>query len=157
MFTKRFERLRSTTWACTVFQAILLCAALQVVERATAADKPGAADQRAIEQTIRRQLDAFVQDDADGAFRFATPDIRRLFGSSENFLHMVRENYEPVYRPGSVTFLRLEGVGADRVQTVQIVDGEGKVWRALFTMRRQADKSWKVGGCQLVQTTAIAT
>ena len=153
MFTKRFERL---SWR-TALQLLVLGASLLALHPAAAAEKLGAADKRAIEQTIRRQLDAFLHDDADGAFAFATPDIRRMFGSSDHFMEMVRDHYEPVYRSAGVRFVGIDSVNGQWVQTVQIVDGEGKVWRALFTMKRQPDKSWKVGGCQLVQTSALAT
>lgn len=135
---------------------VALCASLWTVP-AVAADRLLPAERRAIEQTIRKQLDAFGRDDADVAFGFATPDIRRMFGSSDNFLEMVRDHYEPVYRAGGVQFGRLELVDRQWVQTVRIVDQEGRVWRALFTMKRQPDKSWKVGGCQLVQTRALST
>ena len=137
---------------------VALCGTLAgQVETAGAAEKLAAADRRGIEQTIRRQLDAFGRDDADGAFGYATPDIRRMFGSPDNFMRMVRKNYEPVYRAGSVQFIALDSVARQWVQVVQLVDGEGRVWRALFTMKRQPDKTWKVGGCQLVQTSALAT
>ncbi len=137
---------------------VALCGTLAgPVDPAGAAEKLTAADRRGIEQTIRRQLDAFGRDDADGAFGYASPDIRRLFGSPDNFMQMVRKNYDPVYRAGSVQFIALDSVAGRWVQVVQLVDSEGRVWRALFTMKRQPDKTWKVGGCQLVQTSALAT
>ena len=145
----------------------LLCTALvagSVVPGAVvAADKPAvverlsAADRQAIEQVIREQLDAFGRDDAEKAFAFATPDIQRMFGSSDSFMRMVRDNYEPVYRSTGVQFERLTPSEGQWVQAVRLTDDEGKVWRALFTMRRQADRGWKVGGCQLVETSALST
>ena len=140
-----------------VVRAALLCIALFGFTATAAADRPLPADRQAIEATIRSQLEAFGRDDADGAFRFASPDIQRLFRSAEAFMTMVREQYEPVYRATGVNFVKLDTSGGQWIETVQLVDGEGRVWRALFTMRRQPDKSWKVGGCQLVQTSAIAT
>ena len=124
---------------------------------ATASEKLSAVDQQAIEKVIRDQLDAFGHDDAMRAFSHASPDIQRMFGTPDRFMRMVRENYEAVYRPGSIRFVRLERVDARWVETVQIVDDEGNVWRALFTMTRQPDKIWKIGGCQLVATNAITT
>ena len=124
---------------------------------ASAADRLGAAEKVAIRETIQKQIDAFGRGDADGAFAFATPDIQRLFGSPDQFIEMVKEHYEPVYRAGIVHFVRIDSVEGQWVQVVQITDGDGRVWRAFFTMKRQPDKSWKGGGCQLVQTSAIAT
>ncbi len=138
-------------------RALTLCVLAFTVVPAAAAERLVASDRRAIEDTIRHQLDAFDRDDADAAFGDAAPDIRRLFGSPDAFLHMVRERYEPVYRPAGIQFVRLDAVNGQWVQIVQLVDGEGRVWRARFTMKRQPDRTWKVGGCQLVQTGSTAT
>ncbi len=156
MFTIGLRR-SSTPLTSALVRALVLCVAVLSAVDATGAERLPAADRAAIEQTIRRQLAAFERDDADGAFGFSSPDIQRMFGSSDSFMEMVRKHYEPVYRPGQVRFVGLEAVGRQWVQTVQLVDGEGRVWRALFTMKRQSDGSWRVGGCQLVQTRAIAT
>lgn len=147
---------RASAWRRIVF-VLVLCAVALAAPRADAADKLVPSDRQAIEATIRQQLEAFRRDDAETAFGYATPDIQRMFGSSDNFLYMVRESYEPVYRSADVQFVRLEAVDGQWIQTVQLVDGEGRVWRALFTMKRQPDRAWKVGGCQLVQTRALAT
>lgn len=124
---------------------------------ALAADRLPAAERAAIRQTIRQQIDAFGRDDADGAFGYASMDIQRQFGSSDNFMRVVRDHYEAVYRASGVQFGRLAQQRGHWVQTADVVDGEGRVWRALFTMRRQGDRRWKVAGCQLLQTSAIAT
>ena len=146
---------RAPAWR--VARTVALCASLGIVAAANAAEKLAPSDRQAIEQTVQQQLDAFGEDDAERAFGLATPDIRRLFGSSDRFMRMVRDNYEPVYRHASVRFVRIEHVGGQWVQTVQITDGEGRVWRAYFTMKRQPDKGWKVGGCQLQETNALVT
>jgi hypothetical protein len=117
----------------------------------------GARDRAAIEATLRSQLDAFGRDDAEQAFGAATADIRRRFGSSDRFMRMVEEEYEPVYRATGLEFLALKQVNGRWVQTIAVIDGDGRVWRASFVMHRQPDRSWKVGGCRLVQTRALAT
>ena len=159
MFTDRSAMALSTCVRLPKWRrfALLFYVLALVAMDAGAADRFVASDRQAIETTIRRQLEAFGRDDAKAAFAYATPDIQRLFGSSDNFMSTVRESYEPVYRAVDPQFIRLDVVDGDWVQTVQLVDGEGRVWRALFTMKRQADRTWKVGGCQLVQTKALAT
>ena len=153
---------------CLLVAAVCLStvpASAIAADKAESVDKLTAIDRQAIEATIRQQLDAFGRDDAERAFAFATPDIQRMFGSSDSFMRMVRENYEPVYRSSGIQFERLTPsassatlpAGVQWIQTVRLTDDEGKVWRALFTMRRQADRGWKVGGCQLVETSALST
>lgn len=148
---------RRQRWSMNALRAMTLCVAVFGATPAPAADQLGADDRRAIEKTVRGQLDAFGRDDANGAFGFATPDIQRLFGSPERFMRMVRESYEPVYRASRVRFVRVDAVDGQWVQTVELIDAESRVWRGLFTMKRQANRSWKVGGCELQQTRAIAT
>jgi hypothetical protein len=177
MFTKRLSRQPRSRSAniCAVnicARALQSCFALCIVvpsigadpvlaaDKAAASERLTAADRQAIEGTIRQQLDAFGRDDAERAFGFATPDIQRMFGSSDSFMRMVRDNYEPVYRSTGIQFERLtraaSSSGGEWVQTVRLTDDEGKVWRAFFTVRRQADRGWKVGGCQLQETSALS-
>ena len=114
-------------------------------------------DARAIEKVIRDQIDAFGRDDAKRAFAHAAPDIRRMFGTPDDFMRMVRDGYAPVYRASSVFFLKIETIEGFTLQSVQLVDTEGRVWLARFAMRQQPDKSWKVGGCELTATRSLAT
>jgi len=61
------------------------------------------ADQSAIRDIIQSQVEAFRRDDGDAAFGYASPTMRGMFGSSEIFMDMVRQGYQPVYRPRSST------------------------------------------------------
>ena len=163
MFTIRFlsrtSIVRRSVIAMTMAIAFIAVASLAwgAPRSSVSAEKIEPADRQAIEKVIRDQLDAFGRDDAGRAFAHASPDIQRMFGTPDNFIRMVRDNYKPVYRAGSVRFIRLESIDRQWVQSVQLADEEGHVWRALFTMKKQADKSWKVGGCQLVPTSGITT
>ena len=68
----------------------------------------------------------------------------------ENFLEMVRSGYPVVYRPASVTFLKPTPDAKEIVQPVQMTDGEGGSWIAVYRVQRQKDKSWRITGCVLV-------
>ncbi|MGI9025852.1 MAG: DUF4864 domain-containing protein [Burkholderiaceae bacterium] len=167
MFTIRFVSQRSL--ASGLALAIGLFAAAGTAREATPSSgvanrnssaanaAVNATDRRAIEKVIREQLEAFGRDDARRAFAYASTDIQHMFRTADDFMRMVQDHYQPVYRAGSVRFIRLDAVEGQWVQTVQLVDEEGHVWRALFTMKRQADKAWRVGGCQLVSTNAVTT
>ena len=113
-------------------------------------------DVQAIEQVIRDQLDAFGHDDAERAWSHSTPEIQKRFGNPYDFMRMVRENYQAVYRAGSFQFVRLRKVDGIWSQTVDLVDESGYVWRATYLMKRQG-KGWKIGGCTLTETSTIAT
>ena len=109
-----------------------------------------AADARAVQLVVRAQLEAFADDNAVLAFSFAAPSIKGMFGTPENFLEMVRTGYPVVYRPASVTFLKAKPEAREVVQPVQMTDGQGGSWLAVYRVQRQKDKSWRIAGCVLV-------
>jgi hypothetical protein len=114
--------------------------------------RPAAADQQAILGTIRAQLDAFQADDGARAFSYATPQLRELFGTPENFMTMVRGGYQPVYRPRSVEFLDARVVDGRTGQAVRFIGPDGTAVIAIYTMERQPDGSWRIAAVQLVPT-----
>ncbi len=113
------------------------------------------ADRTAIQQVIRSQLAAFQHDDAAGAFGFATPNLQAKFGSPETFMTMVRQAYAPVYRPQSVVFTTLVPAPAGVVQTVELVGPDGLSYSAEYTMQKQPNGTWRIGGCTLVKSNQV--
>ena len=63
-----------------------------------------------IEATISAQIEAFKADDFEQAFTYASPNIRDIFGSSDNFGLMVRRGYPEVWRPAEVRYLELREI-----------------------------------------------
>lgn len=127
----------------------LLAALLTLAAGSTAAAGVSKADVKKIRALIEGQLAAFARDDAERAFSYAAPGIRQMFGTPERFLEMVRKGYPVVYRPASVSFLAPEGHDGSVIQAVEMTDGDGGVWVALYTLERQRDGSWRIGGCEL--------
>jgi hypothetical protein len=107
-------------------------------------------DTKKIRSVIQAQLDAFARDDAQRAFSYAAPGIRKMFGSPERFLAMVREGYPVVYRPASVGFLAPEANGATVIQAVEMADGEGTLWVAVYQLERQRGGAWRITSCELM-------
>lgn len=105
---------------------------------------------RAVQLTVRAQLDAFASDDAKRAFSYAASTIQQIFGTPDNFMDMVRSTYPVVYRPASVTFLTPKPQGKVVVQPVHMTDGQGGSWLAVYRLEQQKDKSWRIAGCVLV-------
>lgn len=116
-----------------------------------------AADARAVQLVVRAQLEAFADDDAELAFSFAAVPIRTMFGTPENFLRMVRSGYPVVYRPATVTFLKPVLEDKVVVQPVQMTDGQGGIWVAVYRVQREKDKAWRIAGCALLPQPGKAT
>jgi Domain of unknown function (DUF4864) len=108
-------------------------------------------EQNAIQLVIVAQLNAFAEDDADGAFATATPSVREAIGEPGRFLAMVRGAYPMVYRPAVVDFLKPEQDAGQVMQLVQLTDSHDKSWLVVFAMERQADATWRISGCVVAE------
>ena len=116
---------------------------------------PSPADAAAIHSVIAGQLDAFRRDDADGAFAYAAPNIQTMFGNPGTFIAMVQHAYQPVYRPRSVDFTTLTEEDGETVQLVELIGPDGLAYTARYTMEHEADGSWRVSGCSLLESRRL--
>jgi hypothetical protein len=107
------------------------------------------ADRAAIRDIIGRQVEAFRRDDGDAAFGFASPNIQRMFGSSDIFMDMVRQGYQPVYRPRVFDFREIVDLHGQPAQKVHVVGPDGRPVTAFYPMTRLPDGSWRIDGCFL--------
>jgi hypothetical protein len=109
------------------------------------------ADRAAVQGIIDQQLQAFLRDDGVTAYSFAAPTIKQMYPTVEAFMAMVRQGYPQVYRPRSHSFGELKEQPGYLEQSVEIVDGEGNFWAALYTLRQEPDGTWKITGCYIVK------
>lgn len=106
-----------------------------------------------IRGVIRAQVDAFLADDVQTAFGFASPTIRTIFGTPENFGRMVANGYPMIWRPRAVDFLDLRDADGRRFQRVRVQDGAGEAF--LFDYEMVAvDGEWRINGVYPVQMPA---
>lgn len=118
---------------------------------AARADDISRADQSAFQQIINDQIAAFNADDGLRAYSYAAPVIKQLFPSPDIFMSMVKQGYQPVYRQRSFSFGEVLDEMGRPAQEVTIVDVNGQTWTAIYSFERQANGSWKISGCRLVQ------
>lgn len=140
-----------------ILLTMLLLAAPAADTLAQAVQRPSPAAQQAILGTIRAQLEAFQRDDGARAFSYATPSLRDLFQTPENFMAMVRGGYQPVYRPQSVEFLDARIVEGRTGQAVRFVGPDGRTVIAIYTMEQQPDGSWRIAAVQLIPTNDLSS
>lgn len=107
-----------------------------------------------IPDVIRDQISAFQVDDFSAAFDYASPTIKRLFGTPERFGQMVQNGYPMVYRSAEVQMLDLRDMGAARVQRVMIRDGGGRLHFLDYQMVPSAD-GWQINGVQIVRDAQV--
>lgn len=108
----------------------------------------------AIAGTITRQIEAFRADDFATAFTFASPTIKRLFGSPENFGAMVRQGYPMVHRPDTVRMLELREVAGNLWQRVMITDAEGRTHFLDYQMI-ETPEGWQINAVHLLRQPGV--
>jgi Domain of unknown function (DUF4864) len=112
--------------------------------------KVSAAQAREARKVVRAQLAAFASGNSSLAFAYASPGIRKVFDDEpERFMSMVKSEYPQVVRPSSITFLKAAWIDGTLTQAVQLADDAGAVWLALYQLEQQADKSWRIAGCEI--------
>jgi hypothetical protein len=108
-----------------------------------------AQDSDAIEDAIGSQLQAFNNRDVSEAWQYASPNIKRLFGSSDNFGMMVQRGYPMVWDNADVRFLELRDVRGNLWQKVMVRDAQGGLHILDYQMIETAD-GWQINGVQLL-------
>jgi hypothetical protein len=135
--------LRRATAICIA----LLCLPIGALRAQDATD----AERMTFERIILDQMAAFQSDDGELAFSFAAPRIRQMFESSERFMSMVKNGYQPVYRPQAVTFGDITDELGHPTQRVHVIGPQGFSWVALYAMQQQDDGNWRIAACVLVR------
>ena len=102
-----------------------------------------------VQATISLQLEAFLKDDFDTAFTFASPSIRSMFQSPQNFGQMVQRGYPMVWRPQKFNFLEHRKDRGGRAQDIKIIDQSGTAHYLRYFLI-DTTKGWKIKGVQFL-------
>ena len=92
-------------------------------------------EQTDIQNTISNQLEAFASDDFTEAFTHASPGIKDIFGSVDNFSRMVKKGYPMVWRYNNFQFLKLEETPQGYSQIVRITDKKDELFLLKYFMK----------------------
>lgn len=114
-------------------------------------------DENAVQSVIEDQINAFQAKDYDRAFSHAAPTIKQIFKTTDRFVGMVKNGYQPLYNPDSYAFSRSIEQGGSVYQEVIVTDKNGKQWQAVYTLKQQEDGSWKITGVKMEPTQGAAT
>ena len=132
--------------ALTLLFCIAPAAVAAAASPATAVTDADARDVRAV---VEAQLQAFAAGDAERAFSYASPAIRSQFGDATSFMAMVRAGYPMVVQPTRLAFFQAQGGAGQVLQTVQMQDRAGRLWRASYLLER-GPAGWRISGCTVV-------
>ena len=110
---------------------------------------PALAQDEPIQKTIESQIEAFQADDFARAFTYASPTIKQMFGTPENFGAMVKQGYPMVYRPAEVQMMDLRDVAGALWKRVRITDQAGAGWYLDYMMVETAE-GWQINAVQIL-------
>jgi len=108
-----------------------------------------AQDAQAIEGVIGSQLDAFNARDVETAFSYASPMIKGMFGTPQNFGLMVEQGYPMVWSNADVRFLELREIAGQLWQKVLLRDETGGLHVVDYQMIETAD-GWQINGVSIL-------
>jgi hypothetical protein len=135
-----------------VVLALVLLAPLAFAQ-GSAGPTHSAADWNGIRGVVTAQREALVAGDGERAFAFATPALRRQYGSAEAFMRMVRSGYQALVEARYVELLEGAVIEGSTIQPLRLVMPDGTVLVALYTMERQRDGGWRIAGCVIAPST----
>ena len=107
------------------------------------------AQDASIEDVITNQLQAFVDRDVDEAWQYASPMIKGMFGTPDNFGLMVRNGYPMVWDNSDVRFLDRTDMTNLTRQEVQIQGPDGLFYILDYQMI-QTGEGWHINGVQVI-------
>jgi hypothetical protein len=110
---------------------------------------PAVAQEKPIQKTIQSQIDAIALGDFPRAFTFASPNIKGMFGTAQQFEMMVRSGYPMVVAPREVRMLELRTVAGDLWQRVMMIDQKGATHLLDYMMVETPD-GWQINAVQLL-------
>lgn len=115
---------------------------------------PVAAQDDPMQATILDQIEAFKADDFERAFSFASPTIKGIFMTPQNFGNMVVQGYPMVHRPADVRMLESREISGNLWQKVMITDQAGRTHILDYQMV-ETPEGWQINGVQILPEPGV--
>jgi hypothetical protein len=116
----------------------------------------GEAEVKAAQSSIEAQISAFLAGDDERAYSYAAPNVKRIFPDVDRFMGMVRNGYQPVWKPRNFAFGKVEEISPSSiVQQVLLVGPDGKDYEAIYTLELQPDGTFRITGVSLRGSVAV--
>lgn len=140
--------LRQTLFATAAALVTTLAAPPPLAAQDMGTEAPSPAE-AAIAEVISSQLDAFNSGDVAAAWDHASPMIKGIFGTPQNFGRMVERGYPMVWRNSGARFTSTREAGDSIYQRVIVSDAEGAI-HALEYKMIQTPEGWQIDGVSIV-------
>ena len=95
---------------------------------------------------IESQIQAFLDENAELAYSYASPLIKMKFSNPLEFMYMVKSYYEPVYNPKQFQFIDAKYYEGAIYHQLQVISQQNKSFLATYSLIQDEGK-WKISGC----------
>lgn len=110
----------------------------------------GEAEIKAAQSSIEAQIRAFLAGENETAYSYAAPNIQRIFPTVDQFMAMVKNGYQPVWKPRNFAFGdSMEMSPTAIIQKVLVTGPDGKNYEAVYTLAMQDDGTFRITGVSL--------
>jgi hypothetical protein len=103
-------------------------------------------DHAAFRTLIQTQIDALRRDDFAGAYAVSAPSMKVLYPTLQAYTQVIRGRYGPLIKPRTVVFGTVSQTSQGPVQRVFLTGADGRAYIANYSLQRQPDNSWLIGG-----------
>lgn len=107
-----------------------------------------------IHKIINSQLKAFRHSDPAGAYRYASDAARLKYGSAKQFFVMMRNACGALPSHVSFSFLERSEIGGKALQKIEFLNSDGSTSTGFYRLVKNADNSWAVDGCLMLESNA---
>lgn len=111
--------------------------------------------QDAFDNVISDQLEAFNDRDIGGAFEFASPTIKGVFGNPQNFAMMVQRSFPMIWDNASARYLPQREEGGAILQRVIVTGKDGVSYVFDYKMIETPD-GWQIDGVNYVPAPDVS-
>ena len=115
---------------------------------------PASAQEGPIQGVIQSQIDAFLAEDVETAFSYASPMIQGMFGNPARFGMMVQQGYPMVWDPVAVDYLDSAKDGNIAFEKVMVRDAAGRDHVLLYQMI-ETQSGWQINGVQSLKDEGV--
>ena len=115
---------------------------------------PASAQEGPIQGVIQSQIDAFLAEDVETAFSYASPMIQGMFGNPARFGMMVQQGYPMVWDPVAVDYLDSAKDGNIAFEKVMVRDAAGRDHVLLYQMI-ETQSGWQINGVQILKDEGV--
>lgn len=112
-------------------------------------------DRNAIDGTLQSLFVTVAHGESELAFSLNTREAQAAMKSPTEFMKVIREQYQPLYRHEKATGFDFEHIDETVAASYFVTDVEGRVWIAVFVMKRN-DSVWQIDKCGLISTKNVA-